>query len=378
MRTRTFVMAAGSLSVSLLLVAQGVANAGPAAQPTWKPAIKSRALLAPFNLDIRGSTVRVADGFLNKVGRLKKDGSIATIAAKQPGASGIATSRNGKWLAFTTTVTNQETYENTASGLHLWGPMGTRIYANTHAFEAKYNPDKVYSYGIKNPSKCVSDAFKAIGAPVSYKGEVDSHAYSVAALGSRWVVADAGANALFSVSASGKVSTLAVLPPQPFTFDKAAADALKLPDCVVGVTYAFESVPTDVEVGRDGYLYVTTLPGGPETPALGARGKVYRVHPRTGKATVVASGFLGATNLAIGKHGAIYVAEFFGGKITKLSLGKRSTLVSLPGVLAVEIGRGGSVWAGTMGDPESHVPGTIVKIVKGKAAMRSTAVATRW
>ncbi|MFT4227600.1 ScyD/ScyE family protein [Micropruina sp.] len=369
MRTRTFVMAVGGVSASLLLVVPGVATAGP--EPAAKPVIKSSALAAPFNLDIRGHTVRVADGGLNLVGRLKKDGSIATIAAKQPGASGVATSRNGRWLAFTTTVTNEETFENTASGLHLWGPMGTRIYANTHAYEAKYNPDKVYQYGVKNPSKCVSDTLKAMQFPVSYKGEVDSHAYSVAALKNHWVVADAGANAVFSVSSKGKVSTLAVLPPQPFTFDKASAAALGLPDCFLGVTYAFESVPTDVEVGRDGYLYVTTLPGGPETPALGARGKVYRVNPRTGRATVVASGFLGATNLAIGKRGELYVAEFFGGKITKISHGKRSTLVSLPGVVAVETGPGGSVWAATMGDPDSHAPGTIVKIVKGKAQQQS-------
>lgn len=370
MRTRTFVMAVGSLSASLLLIIPGVANAGPAPKTTWKPVVKSSALAAPFNLDIRGNTVRVADGGLNKVGRLRKDGSIATIAAKQPGASGIATSRNGQWLAFTTTVSNEETHENSASGLHLWGPMGTRIYANTHAYEAKSNPDKKYHYGVKHPSKCVSDALKAMQPhpwPVSYKGGIDSHAYSVAALKNRWVVADAGANALFSVSASGKVSTLAVLPPQPYTFDKAGAAALKLPDCVIGVTYAFESVPTDVEVGRDGYLYVTTLPGGDESPALGARGKVYRVHPRTGKATVAASGFLGATNLAIGKRGEVYVAELFGGKITKLSLGKRSTLVPLPGVVAVETGSDGSVWAATIGNPEMGAPGTIVKIVKDKA-----------
>ncbi len=373
MRTRTFVMAVGSLSASLLLIIPGVANAGPTPKTTWKPVVKSRALAAPFNLDIRGNTVRVADGGLNKVGLLKKDGSIATIAAKQPGASGIATSRNGQWLAFTTTVTNQETYENTASGLHLWGPMGTRIYANTYAYEAKYNPDKVYHYGVKNPSACVSDALKKIGAPVSYKGQVDSHAYSVAALKNRWVVADAGANALFSVSASGKVSTLAVLPPQPYTFDEAGAAALELPDCVVGATYAFESVPTDVEVGRDGYLYVTTLPGGPESPALGARGKLWRVNPSNGKAKVIAGGFLGATNLAIGSHGEFYVAELFAGKITRVSLGRRSTVVTLPGVVAVELGPKGSLWAGTLGSEEPPAPGTIVKIVRGKAQQQSFA-----
>lgn len=366
MRTRTFITAVGSLSASLLLVVPGVATAGPKPPPT--PKIKSTAVVMPFNLDVGRHSVLVADGGLNLVGRLKSDGTIATIAADQPGASGIARSRNGKRLAFTTTVTNFETFENTASGLNIWGPKGKRVYADTHAFETKYNPDKKYHYGVKNPSQCVSDA---LGPVASYKGQVDSHAYSVAAVRGGWVVADAGANALFSVTNKGKIRTLAVLPPQPFTFDAASAAALELPDCVVGVTYAFESVPTDVEVGRDGFLYVTTLPGGPETPVLGARGKLWRVNPYTGKAKVIASGFLGATNLAIGKHGEFYVAELFGGKITKLSHGKRSTFVNLPGVVAVETGPDGSVWAGTMANEEPPAPGTIVKIVKGKAKKQS-------
>ena len=45
-----------------------------------------------------------------------------------------------------------------------------------------------------------------------------------------------------------------------------AAAAFGLPDCVVGVTYAFESVPTDVEVGPDGQLKIETR--ATEEPAL--------------------------------------------------------------------------------------------------------------
>ena len=369
MRTRSLIMAAGSLSASLLLVVPGVATAGP--KPAPRPVVKSAVLAAPFNLDVRRDAVRVADGGLNLVGKLKADGTIATIAADQPGASGVATSGDGRRLAFTTTVTNMETFENSASGLNIWGPRGKRIYADTHAFEVKHNPDKGNRYGVKNPSQCVSDTLEAMQFPVSYRGQVDSHAYSVAAFKGGWVVADAGANALFTVTDAGKIRTLAVLPPQPLTFDQATAGALGLPDCFLGVTYAFEPVPTDVEVGRDGYLYVTTLPGGPETPALGARGKLWRVNPRTGRATVVASGFVGATNLAIGKRGEFYVAEFFGGKITVLNHGKRSTLVQLPGVVAVETGPDGSVWAATMANEDPAAPGTIVTIVKGKAHKQS-------
>jgi len=368
MDKRSLCAAAGVLSASLALTVSSVAVAKPKPAPT--PVVKSSALAAPFNLEVTHHSVLVADGGLNLVGKLKRDGSIKTIAADQPGASGVALSRNGHRLAFTTTESDPETFENTASGLNIWS-KGSRIYADTHAFETKYNPDQFYSYGVKNPSKCVSDALTAKGFPVSYKGGVDSHAYSVAAVHGGWVVADAGANALFSVGNQGRIRTLSVLPPHPLKIDAAAAAALELPDCVIGVTYRFESVPTDVEVGRDGFLYVTTLAGGPESPALGARSKLFRVNPWTGRAREIADGFLGATNLAIGKHGDFYVAELFGGKITKVRHGHRSTYVELPGVVAVESGPDGSLWAGTLGNQDPPAPGTIVKIVNGKPYKQS-------
>lgn len=37
-----------------------------------------------------------------------------------------------------------------------------------------------------------------------------------------------------------------------------------------GAPHNFEPVPIDVEIGDDGMLYVSTLPGGPEGPELGA------------------------------------------------------------------------------------------------------------
>lgn len=366
MRTRNFIMTVGGLSASLLLAVPGVANAGP--KPAPYPAVKSSKVAAPFNLDVRRHSVLVADGGLNLVGKLKANGDIKTIAAKQPGASGVATSRDYRWLAFTTTVTNPDTFENTASKLRIWGPWGSRVSADTLAYERKNNPDKRNHYGVENPSDCVRNNF---GPFASYQGQVDSHAYSVAAFRRGWVVADAGANALLTISNSGEIRTLAVLPPQPVTIDEAAAKAIELPDpsCFKNpVTYNVEPVPTDVEVGKDGFLYVTTLPGGPESPALGGRGKVWKVNPRNGKAVEIAGGFVGATNLALGKHGEIYVAELFGAKISVIKHGRTSTYVNLPNVVAVETGPDGTVWAGTMAsqDPQAPAPGTIVKIVKGK------------
>ena len=207
----------------------------------------------------------------------------------------------------------------------------------------------------------------ALGDQARYKGIVDSHAYSVARYKKKWVVADAGGNDLLWVTNRGKISTLAVLPSQPLKITKEIAKTLELPDCVIGVTYKYEAVPTDVEVGRDGYLYVTTLPGGPEDPSLGARGKVYRVNPHNGHIKLVASGFSGATNLALGKHGKIFVAELFGGQISVVKHGKAHKYLSLPGVVAVETDRSGALWAATLGNEDPPAPGTLVKIIKVRA-----------
>ncbi len=359
LRRSTTLAVAGLVGASLLLVPPTSSSAKKIGTPT--PVVKSSALATPFNLAFARSGVLVADGTLNLVGKLAADGTITPIATDQPGASGVAVGRKGT-LAFTTTVTEEGTFENTASGLNVWGPKGKRSFIDTLAFETANNPDSSYSYGVTNPSQCVVDALTAAGFPVSYTGQIDSHAYSVAAYGSGWIVADAGANALLTVSHKGKLRTLAVLPPQPAQISAEAAAALGLPDCVAGVTYAFESVPTDVEVGRDGFLYVTTLPGGPESAALGARGKLWKVNPRTGRATELASGFLGATNLALGSHGRIYVAELFGGKISVVKGSKKTDFVSLPGVVAVETDRRGQLWAATLGNEDPPAPGTIVKI----------------
>jgi hypothetical protein len=366
MRTSKKLAALGAVALVFAAPA-AVASAHGKPVHTPNPVVQSDQLAAPFNLDLSSGKVFFADGGLNMVGSLGKGGSLVPIATDQPGASGVA--RSADYLAFTTTVTNEETFENSASGLNIWGPLGSRIYADTHAFEVANNPDEVNHYGVANPSQCVVDAFTAAGFPVSYTGQVDSHAYSVASVRKGWVVADAGANALLKVSSTGTISTLAVLPPQPLKITAAQAAGLGLPDCVVGVTYAFEPVPTDVEVGRDGALYVTTLPGGPEGPELGARGALWRVDSRTGHVTKVASGFLGATNLALGKHGEVYVAELFGGKISKVDHGRISTFVTLPGVVAVETARDGSVWAATLANEDPAAPGTIVQVTRGHAHM---------
>jgi hypothetical protein len=232
------------------------------------------------------------------------------------------------------------------AGVRRVQPNGkVRVLADTLAFESANNPDQVNAYGFQGlTAECAGKVAEALpddpGGGKPYTGIVDSHPYSVALLpdGSR-VVADAGGNDLIRIEANGTVSTLAVLPPQPVEVTAELVSALGLPDCAAGSSYNFEPVPTDVELGPDGLLYVSLLPGGPEDPSLGARGAVYSVDPDTGKVAFVAGGFLGATGLAVAPDGTIYVAELFGNQISTVSGTGAKPLVDVPSPAAIE-------WAG--------------------------------
>ena len=362
MRVARIVIVAAALAAST-----GLVLGTPAAAHTKKteptPTVLTTAVGAPFNLAVRKGSVLVADGGAESIGRVEADGSVTTIVSGVPGASGVAAS--GRYLAYTTTVGGAPPVGISASGLTITGPKGFTKSADLLAYERARNPDAKIRYGVDNPSQCVIDELTKAGFPVSYTGLIDSHAYSVTAAGGRWVVADAGANALVTVTTSGKVSTLAVLPRHPMKITAAIAAQLGLADCVVGTVYNFESVPTDVEVGRDGFLYVTTLPGGPEDPSFGARGKVFRVNPWTGRHTEIASGLAGAVNLAIA-DGTIYVAELFGGRISKITHGRVSEYLALPGALAVEAGPRGTLYAAT----GITGPPSVVKISTSKGWKR--------
>jgi hypothetical protein len=351
------------LTAPLTASASGAPVSTRAASPTVT--VVNDDVIAPFSLALNRGRVYVADGGASLVSRVV-DGQLRTVATgpAAPGdVSGLDLSRNGRHLAYTTTTDEA----HTKTSLEIVGPLGSRVSADLAGYEARVNPDKIRRYGVDNPSQCVRDAFEDMenGAPVQYGGLVDSHPYAVAFYGGKWVVADAGGNDLLWVDRRGRVSTAAVLPRQPLRITTAIATSLGLPSCVVGVTYNFEAVPTDVELGPDGYLYVSILAGGPESPALGARSRVYRVDPDTGRSTLVGRRLAGATNLAVAADGTIYVAELFGGRISKLVDGAPTTYVQLPGALSVEAGPN-ALWAGTFAafDEQGNVtaPGTIVKI----------------
>ena len=351
---------AGATVAAAVAAAPGVASAAPAAAKGPTVTVLDHTVLAPFQLAHDRNSVYVADGGASAVFKLTAKGLVKVASGPQPGEiAGVAINGRGT-LAYTST-----NYQSGATALTIKPRSGPTRSVDLSTFERTRNPDKWIRYGIDNPTECQKQAFEPLGG-ASYRGQVDSHPYSVAALpGDAWVVADAAGNDLLKVDKHGRITVLSVLPRQPSVITADAAKALGLPDCVVGATYNFEAVPTDVEVAADGRFIVSLLPGGPEDPSLGARGSVVSVNPRNGNATKLATGLLGGTNVALGPDGKIFYSELFAGRIGVIQHGKARTYVELGSPLGLTYFKG-ALYAGTLGptDDEGNPtgPGSIVRI----------------
>jgi hypothetical protein len=225
--------------------------------------------------------------------------------------------------------------------LKLRMPNGTtRTLADLGAYEARENPDQINSYGFQGLDQSCIDQLPPDQGLAPYTGLVDSNPYELALTPFGVLVADAAGNTLLHVSWTGRIRTVAVLPPRGEVAPPEVVEALGLPECVTGATFNFEPVPTDVEFGKHGSLFVSSLPGGPEDDSLGARGGVFRVNPWNGSSELVATGFLGATNLAVAPNGTIYVTELFGNRLSKVVDGGPAPVADLPSPAAVEWSRG--------------------------------------
>jgi hypothetical protein len=311
-RTSLTLLTAGSLVVAGALAASpaSAGGHGPRSPKPTSARTIADGLLTPLSMaiDHRGNAL-VSQNFAGELLRISKYGHKTSVATS-PGNELGAVSTKGNTIYYATTAMGD------TPGAKLYSKRkghAPRQIADLRAFEEKRNPDQHTRYGFKHlPQSCASqfpDEF-----PASYTGIVDSHPYASLATHKKVYVADAAANAILSVKTrGGKPKVVATMPRVASVVTEAALEAEGLPTCAAGYTYYWEFVPTDVEMGRDGWLYVTSLPGGPEDASLGARGSVWKVNPHNGKMRKVAGGFVGSVDLALGPDGTIAVAELFGG-----------------------------------------------------------------
>lgn len=117
---------------------------------------------------------------------------------------------------------------------------------------------------------------------------LDTNPFGLAIVPGGFVVTDAGANAVLSITDQGGITTLAVLPPREINGD------------------AFQAVPTGLGVGPDGALYFGELTGVPFPPG-GAN--IYRIDPTTGQAALLYTGFTNLMDMAVGPDGALYALQ---------------------------------------------------------------------
>jgi len=301
----------------------------------------ARGLVAPLSLDVTSNgTVWFSQNFAGLLMRARPGKAPEVMYASGDGSEvGAVSFRRGTVTFATTSADGSQT------ALHTRSRNGSiHELADLSGHEVSANPDAGQTYGVDDLSAaCEAKWPVSTLGPATYPGIVESHPYASLSVGHTRYVADAAANAILKVAKNGSVSTAAVLPPQPVEITAEAAAGLGIPACAVGHVYDFEPVPTDVERGKHGMLYVTLLPGGPEDPSLGARASVLRVNPWTGSSHVVATGLLSATGLAVADNGTLYVAELFGGRIAKIPPGASTPvggrMITMPGDVEIENGR---------------------------------------
>ncbi|MGX5715604.1 ScyD/ScyE family protein [Arthrobacter sp. MAHUQ-56] len=365
-----------TLVASIAAAAAFIGSAGPAAASDTQAHydVLAGGFVSPLHVSAgSGKSVLVSQDFAGKLSRVNRDGSTEDLYTAKAGWEVAGSDTRGSTTYFLESV---GAGQGDPAALHGYlksidAKGDVDKIADFADYERRHNPDgkQRYGFGDDVSAKCLAGwpAFP----PAKYKGLVDSHPYALAVKDDTAYVADAGMNAVLKVNLKdGDIDTLAVLPPRPAVIPKGLVvptdmhgGTFKVPDCVAGHKYAFEPVPTDVALGPDGKLYVTSLPGGPEGPELGARGAIFRINPADGDVDVWAEDIVTPTGLAVTGEGDIYVASLFGGEIVKFTCtGHRSQFLKVNLPADVEV-KGNNLYAtiDALGDPSQPPAGKVIK-----------------
>ncbi|MCU1361970.1 MAG: hypothetical protein JWN99_3259 [Ilumatobacteraceae bacterium] len=327
-------------AATLLLIAASATTASANHGPVVSDPIVD-GLAGPLQFEVNNGKVLVAQSFSGTVSTIDRRGNVTDLF-NDPGVDGVSAGWNGS-VIYTHTDPDNGVVE---LRLHLKSGE-TKPIADLHQWEHDNNPDQGQTYGFQGLTPECAALLPSDAGILPYTGVEDSHPYAVTPAWHGWFVAEAAGNDILYVDWHGNITTIAVLPPQaPVAVTAEVAAANELPPCVAGSSFIAEPVPTDVEVGPYGKLYISTLPGGPEDPSLGARGSVYKVNPWNGAVWQIATGFAGATNLAVTPWGDVYVSELFGNQVSKVVKGAPVPIASVPSPTGLEWSHG-KLYVGT-------------------------------
>ncbi len=317
MRHKKLVGAVAVMAAALALTGAPAASAAPS-----DLRVIASGFAGPLHLAFgRGHSLYVADAFAGSVVKVDlRTHSTRTIADGLGFSPGVDVGGKGKLFATSTLGAPGTLPVPEARLVRVHHDGRVTVKADMLAYEYANNPDGQ------------SQDVDAISNP-----------YSVLALPGRTYVVDAAANAIVRVGANGSMRTLAVFP--NITTGQ-CADAVnndpEHPGC--------DAVPTDVELGPDGYLYVSGL--GAEV-----EGHIYKVHPRSGHIVRTWGGLPPLTGIAVSHEGTIYVASLLSDQVFRIC-GRHMTAASVPSPSDVELGHGMLVAA-------SAYTGTIFEVPRG-------------
>ncbi|WP_394249577.1 ScyD/ScyE family protein [Arthrobacter pityocampae] len=378
MQGRSTPIVAAALAAVLLSTA-GAATASPAvtvsahrggAVTAGDTAEVATGLVSPLRVATgRGNTAYVSQNFVGKLTGIDRNGT-ATTLLDRPGIEIGGVSTNKGDVYFTESAGGPMSPDDPfVANLSVLEDGEPRILADFAALESENNYDGGNEYGFQDlPADCTEQLTQQLPPDVlsfvlPRGGEVYSHPYATAASHSgRYVyVADAGANVIWTVDTRRDTADATVLEPVATTFTPEllasvkAQQGVELPECVLGLTYNSEPVPTDIEFGPDGLLYLTSLPGVPEDPTLGS---VRSFDPESGDVELVVSGLTSPTGLAFDRRGNLFVAELFANRISVIPAGTEEAVLfrEAPQPADVEVD-GKYLYATTRALPAEAEPG---------------------
>jgi hypothetical protein len=257
-----------------------VAEAGHGSEPAGKECAGGGPGGEPLCVGFTSGVSKIDTGFAHRV----FSGEVSTAGPHGSAATGTdGISILGDWKIFSVetesefavppTGFSKETTEKAKSELgrldeHTPGPQG-RVIANVGAFDFNWS---------KEHKELVPEQFP------------DANPYAVLATGDgEWVV-DAASNTVDWVSNSGSIKIVAFIP-NPEKEGHPVSDA----------------VPTCIDRGPDGALYVGQLTGGGNGPGAAA---IWRVEPWDGDVTKWATGLTAVTGCGFDGDGDFYAVEF--------------------------------------------------------------------